>query len=432
MWVSTALAAGFSIGEPGACATSRPCVAGGDSLADSAVNPAAATSVTGYAAGASLGVATSFGSFTQEGSSTATRASLAPTPLPRAIVAARHHRWVFAAHAGPPVDGARRIWPTSGVQRYALVRRSLAVVDVGGLVATQIGPVSAAIGAAGSWLSVDQSLVATTAGGADPTNDIGVRVQGSAWAPSAQLGVRVDVGHAKVGAVLRSGAHYLARGPLTVDFSQHRYYTGTADTNPILAAPTATDGDTATPLTLPPSAAIGVEGAIGDVRLEVAATWEGWHVVQDLTVEDVELVLSTVGGEPIRVTDAVRVPMPLRDTVALGVGGDWRRGAVRWRAGVRAESGAAPASHRSALVDDGPKMGVGLGVRVDRPAGWTLETAIAGELSVVSDLSRSVAAQVAIDPLTGRVGYGDLIGRGRLQSGAVRWVVTAQWASERR
>lgn len=423
MWLSAAFAAGFTVGDPGACAAARPCVAGASGLADGWSNPASAADVAGTAVAASVGIGTFLGAFEGTGSS---RAKLAPTPIPRLAVAARRGRWIVGAAAGPPADGVRQIWPADGAQRYALQSRALAVVDAGPLLAFRTNHLAIGAGAALSALSFEQSLAATTSPG-DPGFDVDTNVAGAGVAAVARAGVRVDLDRIRVGASFRTGARYEADGPLSVDFSRNAYFLGTTAQGRVIADAVTTDPSVTTPIVLPPSARLGIEAAFGDARVEVAGGWEGWRIVQDLTVERVDLRIATTGGAPIVVDDDIRLPLPLRDTWMLGLGGEVRRDGTAWRAGVRYESGAADDLVRSALIADPAKVGAGLGVARDPDGPWSWALAVAGNVGIEPDLSRSIAAQVAIDPLTGRVGFGELAGRGRLQAADLRIVVSAEW-----
>lgn len=429
MWpwlVSAALGAGFASGDPGAAAIGR-----GGAWVATADDPLAVWWNPGALADqpiawrADLGAVLARGRF-DDGNTVGTGFGVAPIPRAAGVVRIPGDLRLGLA-VGPPMDAPAWRWTAAGPQRYGVINETIAALDGAAALARRFGPVDVGGAFVASGLAVDQSLAATTAfgGGVDPAYDVITRVRAvDLFAPVEIVGVRATAGPVRVGASFRSAARYRAHGRLDADFSANAFYTGASDLGAIIAQPTASSRGVTVPIVLPAIARAGIALSPRPATIvEADLAWEGWSSLRELSVQDVDLAIPTVGGGDLIVDEDVNVPLGLDDTWSVRVGAESEDAAARsWRAGASYTTAASPSRYRTALVPDAPHVGAAVGVALPVD-GWTIDLAVAPRIALGRPIARSSFAQVAIDPMTGRVGFGQAVGAGTLRSWDVDVVV---------
>lgn len=359
-----------------------------------------------------------------------TRSRPSVAPIPRLAAAAPLGRGFTGSFGVYAPYGPLPRWSADGPQRYLVTEATFARLDVGPAIAWRRGPVAVGAAVAASSMLLDHHLAVTTAldGSQQPEWDAGTHLHAvDAFVPVLGLGALLDAGPVSLGLSGRSGARYRLGGSLAVDLSQNAWYTGESDFGQVIAAPEARDDDIVVPFTAPPELRGGVAFRRGDLVVEAAVAWEGWSRWSGLRIEGIDLAIPTTGGEPLTVADDIVVPVTMRDAWSARLGGEIERAGIALRAGVHADRGAIPEVSRSALFPGGDALGYGLGTTV-RSGCIGVDVGFGQAFVLDPRIERSSVAQIAIDPLTGAVGFGDEVGRGLLAVSDQALAIGFAWA----
>ncbi len=433
MWnlvVECALASGFAVGEPGVAQLGR-----GGAWVVRADDPTAAWADPAALAGLArephleVQVLAAGAAFTPEGGPMVTTGSHL-TAIPNLVVPIpRTPLWIAA---GPPLTGATWSWPADGPQRYTVIEQSVIASDA--LVAW---------GGSHRWLDVGLSVgltaidlheqqVITTAldGSLDPAYDVVSTINARGAAPALVVSARArgPVGFAVT--VRAPGSAHL-RGSLTSDFRDNTFFTGSSPFGQLITEPTSTDDRVTVPLTLPATARVGINLERETWDLEVDLGIDDWSRSREIRVTDVDLVIPTAAADDPVVTEDIVVPLGMKRSYTACLGGEWRPAPGRAvRLGLGFASASSPPNNRSALVPDGDRYWLGVGGRSSSSAtrgpmrGQQVAWALSPQIVRAPNNPSSVVAQVAIDPLSGAVGYGERVGNGQLDAWSVSFGVS--------
>ncbi len=311
-----------------------------------------------------------------------------------------------------------------GAQRYTLTDSTLLSGNVGPSVAFRAHEwVTLGAGIAWSFLYVSQDLVATASidGGTDEKLfDIRSSFSvGDFLAVTGNFGAVVGPpgGLWNAALAVQLPTRYSATGDLSLDFTENAYYTGELGIGQVIASDVVTD-EVTLDLTLPLIVRGGVVTQVTDrLTVELAGVYERWRVIQELRVTDVNLVIDTVDGEPVVMTEDVVIPAAYQDAFSIRLGGNYAvHDRLKARAGVFFESSAVPEKALGVGLVDGKKLGYGIGVSWQPIPNLSLDAAWGQSFLFPIETRSSTVAQVAVDPLTNDIGSGKFVAHGTYRS----------------
>lgn len=440
MWLllSTAHAAGFTVPTSGVEGMGRggAWVVGVDDLTAQGVNPAALSRVD-HAVLIQLAATDARVRFDRDDEDVVfdeVRDEAGPLTSPNVAWGRRVGPVTVAFGAWTPY-GPRLAFDSTGAQRFTLTDMTVLSGKVGPSVAWE--PIEGlSLGAGGAWtfVHVDQELVAHLAPLSfqpddNPDYDVVTRITASDFRELTwNAGFLFDRDRWAVGGSYAPRITYEPTGSMTSDFTRNTYYTGEGPLGKVIAEPSATDPDVALTVVLPPTARLGVlVRPKPELEIELDVTWERWGVMPALEVTELDLVVATTLQEDPVITEPVTLPMDMQDAWAVHLGGESQL-TDRWaaRVGVFGETAAVTPDYQSVMVPDGNKLGYGLGaslqtgdVQVD--VGWQ------HALQRPREIDGSWVTQVQIDPQSGDVGVGKLVGDGRLTNQTMVLGVGIDW-----
>lgn len=286
-------------------------------------------------------------------------------------------RFAFAFGFTSPYAPSSK-YDEEGPQRYSIKRTALYEFDVGPSVAFRVHP-TLTVGASFQWhyFDVAQSVDATFTGQDDPSGDIAVDVRTvDRFTPNWNAGVQFTPHPAVTfGLAAQPGTTYAARGEMGLDF------TGNVLANGFLQKAKYRDGDVGLDLSLPWVVRGGVAvRPVERLEVELATVWQDWSSLGDIVVSDLDIDLQWSGVPLGEVTETLSIPVELRDSVSIRLGGEWRaHDRLSLRAGGFWENGAIASKDLSVALFDPPKVQVGGGgsgfvaderVRFDATVAW--------------------------------------------------------------
>ena len=161
---------------------------------------------------------------------------------------------------------------------------------------------------------------------------------------------------------------------------------------------------------------------IEGLEIEAGFFWENWSAVEDLTVTNMDMTIEVVEGngfvaEDVVITDDVVLPVGYDDVWSVRLGGQYDIADVAVvRLGGLYESAAIPDATLSPSAVDSEKIGVGLG------GTWRVNGNLGIDLGVYRaqylrrEIRNSEATQISVNPLTGEVADGRVVGDGDYES----------------
>lgn len=308
-----------------------------------------------------------------------------------------------------------------GAQRYNLIDSTVVEITVGPSAAFEVIPgLSVGAGLNYRWLLVGQDLKITTLEGDDPTNDIRFEMEardpftlswnaGVMWEDPKEQ--RYAVGLSFVPAV-----NYQARGTLAADFSNHAFYESGQ-----IVSETATDDDMLLVIDLPMQLKGGVLVRPTDkLEIELAGVYQKWDVIDDIVISDVDMEIDVdLLGTPavVEVSDDIVLPANYQNSWSARLGAEYDASdRFTVRAGGLYETSAIPTATSGVDLVDGNKAGYGLGGSVRLGRRWALDAAYAQTFLLVDEITNSEVRQIVVDPLTGEVTDGVVVGNGTVDS----------------
>ncbi len=354
---------------------------------------------------------------------------------------------VFAIGFYPPY-APDLSYPKDGPQRYSLVDTLIIQTFTGASVAHHFADwVSVGAGVSWNYLKVEQELaVSVPQNNTDPTANEDAKYDvrfGMAGKDSAALGwnagllVEPPSHRWAVGAMFQAPVRFQARGTMNADFRDN--YFRTDEYFGIIAADTAADPDVGFDVSMPPIVKLGaLVRPRSNIEIELATVWEGWSVIQEIELTDVNMtvpldksnpIVEFGGLEDISITDNIVLPAGYRDTWSVRLGGEWRiHNKATLRMGGQWEQGAIPDANRGVSLLDGNKWGYGLGgtfqanSRIGLDFGWF--QSIVPETTITDSNLKSIV----IDWQTGAIVEGRTIGNGTLRGSAMMFGAGLVWS----
>jgi long-chain fatty acid transport protein len=340
---------------------------------------------------------------------------------------------VFAFGFYPPYAPDME-YPADGAQRYTLVDSLVWQTYAGPSVAHRVNDwLSVGAGLVWTLVRAEEELVISTCGNAaDPdstcaesaSQEITISLQ--AWDPArftGSLGVLVEprpwlsIGLSGLPPIKVKG-----KGSLTATFNEEHVFLSQLDGSEF------TDEDITLNLTMPMILRGGIAVRPNDrSEIEFASVYQGWHIVDEIVVSDVNLTLSpspdsTFVTEDIVVTDDVILPAGYQDTFSFRLGGDYDiRPNLTARAGAYFEASAVPAATQGVAVVDGDKFGYGVGGTVRVGSRAAIDFAFSQSFLAKTEITNSEIAQITIplnlsDLTQTEIADGKIVGNGSFAS----------------
>ncbi len=240
-----------------------------------------------------------------------------------------------------------------------------------------------------------------------------------------------------LGLSMQAPTSFTATGQMNADFSNNFFRTD--DTFGIIDADTVNDSEVNFDVSMPLILKAGVlVRPIDTVEIELAGVYEGWSVIDMITVTDVNLVVpidqespvaGAMGLENIEVNEDIVLPAGYQDTWSIRLGGEARvSDKLSLRAGGMYETTAIPIETQGINLLDGNKVGYGLGAtvrpipRLHADVGW-FQTFIPERTIEGSELE-----SITLNWQTGELVDGRNIGDGVVRSSASMLGLGVSWA----
>ena len=312
-------------------------------------------------------------------------------------------------------------YPADGPQRYSLIDTVIIQTITGPSVAHQINPwLSVGLGASWNVLYVQQELKVTLSTNLDQeleNRDVGFEVQATDLGSlgfNGGLLIEPPEGKWAVGAMVIPPIKFDAEGEMVANFAGNFYY----EDLPVLLNEISKDEDITVKVTMP---LIVKTGALvrptEAIEIEAAFVWEGWSSLDDLVVTDLDMLLETqensFGIEDVVITDDVVLPLGYINVWSVRLGGQvdiGDRGVVRL--GGLYETSAIPDESLSPAGVDSNKVGLGFGGTFGITDNLELDAGVFRGFYQRREIRNSEVTQIAVDPLTGDVVDGRVIGDG--------------------
>lgn len=344
---------------------------------------------------------------------------------------------VFALGFYPPY-APDYAYPADGPQRYTLIDTLVIQTFTGVSAAHRIAD-RLSIGGGVSWnlLRVEQGLAVRIPQNPsdpnaieDPQYDVRFDLEGSdSFAIGWNLGLLYEPpsNDWAVGLMMQAPTRFDAQGSMQADFSEN--YFRTHETFGIVDADIVRDELVAFEVSMPLILKAGaLVRPIDTLEIELAAVWEGWSVIDQVTITQVDLVVpideesgvaQAMQLEDIEITEDVILPAGYEDAWSVRLGGEYRLTEdITVRAGGMYETSAIPERTQGVGLMDGDKWGYGLGATV-RPL-ERLHADIGWFQSFIPErtITGSELESITLDWQTGELVDGRNVGDGVLRSHA--------------
>jgi long-chain fatty acid transport protein len=317
-------------------------------------------------------------------------------------------------------------YPEEGSQRYVLINATIWKFDVGPSAAVRLTD-WLTVGAGVAWTAgrIEQRLKLTTLGPEDNQDNVNqeVDITERTWdkfIPTWNAGLLVQPLHnLSIGFSVVPPIHVEAKGSITADFTNYinaPYFDGTSFSDP----------DIRLLLTLPLILRAGVAWDINErAQVELDGVYEGWHVVNDITLTDIDLTVKARETGPlpgdIVVTNDIKIPADYQDAYSIRLGGEYdltRHLSIRL--GGYHETPGVPLQTQGVAVVDGNKWAVGTGATW-HTKNFDFDVGVARSWLADRDIANSELKQLFLDidfdaPDTSKVIPGKVVGNGHFQS----------------
>jgi len=326
--------------------------------------------------------------------------------------------WAFGVY--PPYAPIME-YAADGPQRYDLVDSTVIEITVGPSAGFEVIPgLSLGAGLQYKWMLAGQQLAITTLEGDDPSTDIFFEMEArDTFTMSWNAGVLWEDPKSQryaVGAAFVPPVTYEAKGYLAADFSNHAFY----ESGQILSE-TARDDDMTLTVKMPAQIKAGALVRPTDrLEIEGAFVYQKWDVVEEIVISDVDMEIDVdlFGTEDtVAITDDVILPAGYQNSWSARLGGHFdATERVRVRAGGLYETSAIPPKTQGVDLVDGNKIGYGAGASFGVTKRVTADVAFAQTFLLIPEITDSEVRQIVVDPLSGEVSEGRVVGNGTMKS----------------
>ncbi len=312
-------------------------------------------------------------------------------------------------------------YPADGPQRYDLVDSTVIEITAGPSAGFEVIPgLSIGAGLQYKWMLAGQELAITTLEGDDPSNDILFEMEARdpftlSWNAGVLWEDPKDQRYA-IGAAFVPPVTYEARGYLAADFSQHAFYESGQ-----IVSESARDDDMLLTVKMPMQIKAGVLVRPTDaLEIEAAGVYQKWDVVDEVVITDVDMEIDVdIFGtaDTVEITDDVVLPAGYRNSWSARLGAEWDAGdRLSLRAGGIFETSAIPPATQGVNLVDGNKVGYGLGTTVHLNRRWAVDAAWTQNFLLLDEITDSEVRQIVVDPISGDISDGRVIGNGTMES----------------
>ncbi len=316
------------------------------------------------------------------------------------------------------------LYDEEGPQRYSIKDTLIYKFSVGPSLAWQpIPQLTIGVGLQWQYLQVGEAVDITFNGADDPSGDIAVDASVvDPFTPSANVGLLVEpVPELSIGASVQPGSSFLGRGTGTLDFTGNFFQEAG-----LIDPAVYTDDEISLAIRLPTIVRAGVAvRPIEQLEIEAAVVWQGWRVLGDLVVSDVDIVVQpeTLPKEQRTIASQFELPAGFDNTTSLRLGVEWQPAdELALRAGGFYEDGSLSPENLSVALVDPQKWQIGAGASVLLADRVTIDAAVAylgfPDLQIRDSTVDQIDAGVIDGLETTIVGNGDLRSNG--------WIVGVQ------
>jgi len=330
-------------------------------------------------------------------------------------------------------------FPAEGAQRFSLVSSEVIAANIGPSAAFQVSDsLTLGAGVAYSIFQLNQQLVthvsplqfpATDDPNYDTTTTISVADD---FAIAWNLGMLYQAPDSPLtfGLAVVGPTAYDATGSIHADFSRNTYYVGDSLMGKLIANADATDDDVAINITLPPIARAGVLYEFeDDLEVELNVAYQAWSWVGTLMLEGTDLAVQIEGGDEVLIEGDVEFPLELRDAFSIRLGGEKKLSdRLRIRGGTFFETAAVELDDESVFLPDAMKFGYGLGATIGVVSDLALDVGWMQAFAPEHEVDSSDSYQIQIDPASGIIAAGKIVGNGTYASTWTLFGAGLNWA----
>lgn len=314
-------------------------------------------------------------------------------------------------------------YPSDGAQRYSLVDTVVIQTFTGISAAHELADwVSLGAGVSWNYLYTEQQLAVslwTQTDSEHPDYDVAFSMDAKdSFAVGWNAGFLVEPPSEQwaVGGMVQAPTRFSATGTLSADFEDNVYYYDFGFIEQPRSSDDAITLDISMPLILKGGALVR---PLEDLEIEAAVVWEGWGAIQEIVVSDVDMVVEMNNDlfEDVEITDDVVLPAGYQSTLSVRLGGHYGLGErFTLRAGGMYEGAAVPDRTLSVSLVDGDKFGYGLGGTWSAGPRLDVDAGLFQSFLPQRTITGSDVRQIVVDPLTGEIIEGRVVGDGVLTS----------------
>ena len=321
-------------------------------------------------------------------------------------------------------------YPADGAQRYNLIDTMVIQTVLGPTVAHRFADwVSVGVGIYWATLVAEQQLKISlytvdldgdgVIDAEPPEYDVGFELRTEDWFElSGNIGVLIEPPDKRwaVGFTYQPPIEFDTEGYMAADFSENFYHKDIE----LISDAESRDDTVYMVITMPTIIkAGGLVRPTDNSEIEVAFVWEGWKVVEEFLITDVDMVVGVNSElfEDIVVGPEVILPASYLDAWSVRLGGEidafdtWT-----FRAGGLYETAAIPESTQGISLVDGVKFGYGAGLTKGFGHGLDLDLGWFQSFIRERQLEGTEVYAIAVDPLSGEISEGRVVSDGLLRA----------------
>ena len=282
------------------------------------------------------------------------------------------------------------------------------------------------LGLAAVLNTMDEDMV-----GDDPQQDVDVSFK--TWdllRPSARFGLLVEPREwLSFGLSAQPPISYLGEGELNVDFSDHSW-----QELGLIEGDVFTDENVTMAIVVPWVVRAGVAvRPIAPLEIELDGVYEGWHVMQDVVISEMDLEIATADYlDDAVITNDIILVAGYRDAWSVRLGAEYDiNDTFRGRLGGYYETSAIPDSSQGVGMVDGNKFAVMGGAGAD-VGSFSFDVAVARSFLADRDIDDSALTMLVLevdmaDPESSEVVNGKVVGNGHFSSHLNFLSLSATW-----
>ena len=166
-----------------------------------------------------------------------------------------------------------------------------------------------------------------------------------------------------------------------------------------------------------------------DLEVELNVAYQAWSWVGTLMLEGTDLAVQIEGGDEVLIEGDVEFPLELRDAFSIRLGGEKKLSdRLRIRGGTFFETAAVELDDESVFLPDAMKFGYGLGATIGVVSDLALDIGWMQAFAPEHEVDSSDSYQIQIDPASGIIAAGKIVGNGTYASTWTLFGAGLNWA----